>query len=101
MYRDRFNRSPIDNYTQLLDEKERRQMAQRFAFRSTVESKQVLRRSARIKTEKEQEVIDSESRSTLLIKLNYNQNYLLMNMNTKERWINKILSMKRLKSFVR
>ena len=55
------HRAPIDYYTQILAEKERRQMARNFISQNTAESKQVLRRSARKTKDNEQDIIDSES----------------------------------------
>ena len=55
------HRQPIDYYTQLLSEKERRQMARNLAYISPAESKQILTRSARVKKELEQSDKDSES----------------------------------------
>jgi len=55
------HRLPIDYYTQLLSEKERRQMARNLAYKSTAESKQMLTRSARVKKELEQGDKDGES----------------------------------------
>ena len=53
----------IDNpyLTQLLSEKERRQIARNLAHKSPAESTQILKRSARLKKEQEQDDKDSES----------------------------------------